>query len=409
MTMTGAMWVVALLVHEPVALVHASVLDVASGTVRADQTVVVRDGKIESVGDAKGISVADGVQAIDVTGKFVMPGLWDMHVHFASADYAPLFVANGVVGVRDMHAHLPFMLLPLRKQIAEGRKVGPKILTAISMVDGAPPLWGGDVDSDQCRGRSKSGSDTEGEGSGSGEGLFGFAPEAFEAICDEAKKVGLPVSGHVPESVGVKDASSKGIRSMEHIFGILTAASSQESVLRSEMTSSMRGIDAKTFYGLLIRSQVKALDTFDAKRAEGLFGEFAKNRTYQCPTLTVHRMFARLTESSFREDPRVRYTPSLIKNVAWKQTLAWVEPIAQNARTNGDSLRRRWRSSVRCTARAFRFWPAPIRAIRIAWRALVFTMSWNFSSRRGFRLWRRCSRRPSSRRAIWIKRGVRGG
>lgn len=97
------------------------------------------------------------------------------------------------------------------------------------------------------------------------------------------------------------------------------------------MISSMRGIDAKTYYGLLIRSQVKALDTFDGKRAEVLYQEFAKNRTYQCPTLTVHRMFARLTEPSFTEDARVRYTPSLIKNVAWKQTLAWVEPIAQNA------------------------------------------------------------------------------
>ncbi len=317
--------------HEPMALVHANVLDVVGGKVLIDQTVVVRDGKIESVGDAKEASVAEGVQAIDVSGKFVMPGLWDMHVHFASADYAPLFVANGVVGVRDMHAHLPFMLLPLRKQIAEGRKVGPKILTAISMVDGAPPLWGGTLTATNAEEGRKAVQTLKEKGADLVKVYSGLPPEAFEAICEEAKKVGLPVSGHVPESVGVMAASSKGVRSMEHIFGILTAASSQESALRSEMVSSMRGIDAKTFYGLLIRSQVKALDTFDGERAEGLFREFARNRTYQCPTLTVHRMFARLTESSFREDARVRYTPSLIKNVAWKQTLAWVEPIAQNA------------------------------------------------------------------------------
>jgi imidazolonepropionase-like amidohydrolase len=330
MSMIWAIWTM-VLAHEPTALVHVNVLDVVRGKVLTDQTVVVRDGKIESVGEAKATTIGGDVQAVDETGKFVMPGLWDMHVHFASADYAPLFVANGVVGVRDMHAHLPFMLLPLRKQIAEGRKVGPTILTAISMVDGAPPLWGGTMTATSDEEARKAVQTLEEKGADLVKVYSSLPPEAFDAICDEAKKVGLPVSGHVPESVSVLDASKKGLRSMEHIFGILTAASSQESALRSEMISSMRGIDAKTYYGLLIRSQVKALDTFDGKRAELLYQEFAKNRTYQCPTLTVHRMFARLTEPSFTEDARVRYTPSLIKNVAWKQTLAWVEPIAQNA------------------------------------------------------------------------------
>jgi hypothetical protein len=116
---------------------------------------------------------------------------------------------------------------------------------------------------------------------------------------------------------------------MEHLFGLITAASTNESALRAELVASIRGVPAKTFYPLLIRAQVKALDSYSDERAAELFKTFAKNQTHQCPTLTVHRMFARLTEPSFTSDPRTRYTPMLMK-AAWAQTALWVLPIAKN-------------------------------------------------------------------------------
>jgi imidazolonepropionase-like amidohydrolase len=333
-----------------VALTHVQVIQVADGSVWNDQTVLTRDGKIEAVGPAGSVPLPEDIQEVDARGKFLIPGLWDMHVHFASADYAALFVANGVVGVRDMHAHLPFMLLPLRQQIDQGRKLGPQIKTAISMVDGAPPLWSGTLSATTPDEGRQAVQTLRQKGANLIKIYSGLSPEVFDAILEEAKKTGLPVSGHVPESVGVVEASAKGLDSMEHIFGILTAASSEEEALRKEMVSSMRGVDAKTFYGMLIRSQVKALDTFDASRAQGLFDVFSKNRTYQCPTLTVHRMFARLTEPAFTADPRVRYTPALIKSVAWKQTLAWVEPIAQNR----DDQRRLFAKTMEIVGQMYR-------------------------------------------------------
>ena len=315
----------------PIAVEGVSVIDVTSGKVIAGQTVIVKDQRITEVGPAAKASIPGDATKVDGTGKFLIPGLWDMHVHFASADYAPLFVANGVVGVRDMHAHLPFMLLPLRKSVAEGKRIGPKILTAISMVDGGPPMWGDSLAAPNPEEGRKAVQTLKTKKADFVKIYSGLDPETFLAILDEARKVDFAVVGHTPEAVRALDASIAGMRSMEHIFGILTATASNEKELRDEFVATIRGVNAKTFYPLLIRSQLKALDTYSPSRADELFAVFAKNRTYQCPTLTVHRMFAQLTDPNFTSDPRLRYTPQLIKNVAWKQTLDWVAPIAQNA------------------------------------------------------------------------------
>jgi hypothetical protein len=137
------------------------------------------------------------------------------------------------------------------------------------------------------------------------------------------------VVGHVPEAVPIAEASAAGMRSMEHLFGILTAASRDAEQLRSEFVSTIQGVSGKAFYPLLIRAQLKALDTYSPERAAALYATLAKNQTYQCPTMTVQRMFANLTDPSFTSDERNRYTPSLIK-MTWKQAVEWVLPIAEN-------------------------------------------------------------------------------
>jgi imidazolonepropionase-like amidohydrolase len=312
------------------ALQGASVIDVADGAVRREQTLLITDNRIAQVGPTAELELPAETKKVNATGKFVVPGLWDMHVHFASADYAPLFIANGVVGVRDMHAHVPFILLPLRTAIAQGKVLGPEILTAISMVDGAPPMWADAVSAGNPEAGRKAVQSLKARKADFVKIYSGLDRETFLAICDEAKKLDLAVVGHIPEAVSAIDASNAGVRSMEHIFGILTASATNETELRQELVTSIRGVDAKQFYPLLIRSQLKALDNYNAERADALFATLAKNRTYQCPTMTVHRMFANLTDPEFAADPRTRFTPKLIK-FAWTQALQWVTPIAQNA------------------------------------------------------------------------------
>lgn len=312
-----------------IALERVTVVDVREGVLAPDQTVLISGDRIDKVGPSPQVASPSGARRIDGKGKYLIPGLWDMHVHFANADYAPLFVTQGVVGVRDMHAHLPFMLLPLRKQIAEGKRIGPRILTAISMVDGSPPMWSGTLVAANAEEGRTAVRALQAKGADFVKVYSGLSPEAFAAICDEARKLDLAVVGHVPEAVSALDASRAGQRSMEHIFGILTASARDEDQLRREFVASIRGARAPEFYQMLIRSQSKAVETFDAGKAARLFAEFARNQTYQCPTLTVHRMLAQLKEPGFADDPRLRYTPSMMKMV-WKQSLAWMEPLAKD-------------------------------------------------------------------------------
>src|SRR5207245_1416326 len=118
------------------ALTHVTVIDTAAGAARPDQTVVISAGKIAAVGAAPAVKVPKGARILDASGKFLIPGLWDMHVHIAgiSADPAwsknvilPELLAYGITGVRDMGGDLD-ALLAWRRDIEAGTLTGPHIV-----------------------------------------------------------------------------------------------------------------------------------------------------------------------------------------------------------------------------------------------------------------------------------------
>src|SRR5438477_6067959 len=114
-----------------VAIAHVTVINPGAGTVSPDQTVVITGVKITSVAPSSASPIPKGARVLDAHGQFLIPGLWDMHVHSAFGDWfpggreviLPLFIANGVTGVRDMGGDLP-VLFGWRKQIAVGELVG---------------------------------------------------------------------------------------------------------------------------------------------------------------------------------------------------------------------------------------------------------------------------------------------
>src|SRR5262245_21404231 len=89
------------------AFIGVTVIDVTAGKAVPDQTVVVADGKITAVGPAGTVRVPSGATELKAAGKFLIPGLWDMHTHIADETYCELFLANGITGVREMHAFFP--------------------------------------------------------------------------------------------------------------------------------------------------------------------------------------------------------------------------------------------------------------------------------------------------------------
>src|SRR5207245_1586567 len=118
------------------AITHVTVIDATGAPAQPDQTVVIKDGRIVALGKSNDILAPAGAETVDGTGKFLIPGLWDMHAHIAAAnpagarDYLALYLASGVTGVREMHAYLADMIFNLRKDIEAGKLTGPRIVAA---------------------------------------------------------------------------------------------------------------------------------------------------------------------------------------------------------------------------------------------------------------------------------------
>jgi imidazolonepropionase-like amidohydrolase len=301
---------------KPVALEHVTVIDVTGGPARADQTVILTAGRIADLGRSGTVPVPDNAEKVDGTNRFLIPGLWDMHVHIAGQFYLPLFVANGVTGVRDMHAFFPDMILRMRDDVKKGKLLGPRIVAAGALVDGVKPFWPGSVVAGNEDEGKKAVQSLKKRGADFIKVYSKLPRPAYLAIAAEAKKEGLVFAGHVPESIGAGEASELGQKSMEHFYGIPRACSTDEDSLRKEEMEAMEKLENAAIPSLMVRTQIKALDSFSDEKAKALFARFVKNGTWQVPTMTVLRAIASLDDAKFIQDPRIKYMPSYLR-VGW--------------------------------------------------------------------------------------------
>ncbi len=289
-----------------VALVHANVVDVRDGSIARDVTVTIAGDRIVSIGPTPPLPPTATV--VDARGKYVIPGLWDMHVHWFEERYLPLFIANGVTGVRQMWgfgAHQEW-----RRRIESGSLLGPRQVIAGPILDGPKPVWPGSVAvKDAAEGGAAVAQVKAAE--------FDFVKvysllprEAFFAIADEAKKQHLAFAGHVPYSVSAGEAADAGIRSIEHLTGVMLASSTHEEALRK--TYATAEVNVKLFR----QTAGELLATYDEGKAAALFSRFVKNGTWQCPTLTVNRAIGHLDDPAFVGDARMRYVPESMR-LSW--------------------------------------------------------------------------------------------
>jgi imidazolonepropionase-like amidohydrolase len=296
---------------KPIAITHVTVIDVTGAPAQADQAVVVTGERISAMGRTDAVVIPTDAQVVDATGKFLIPGLWDMHVHWYQSDYLPLFTVNGVTGVRVMWG-MP-VNLKWRKDLAASKLDGPRLVLAGSIIDGPKPIWPGstavgtEADGRQAVRRTKQ------------EGydfvkVYNVLPrDVYFAIADEAKKQGLPFAGHVPYSITAAEASDAGQKSMEHLYGILLACSSGEEKLMEELKIARKD-PRNPDRALLRRINQQMVDTYDANKAASLFAKFKANETWQCPTLTVLRSLAYLDDPKHTNDARLKYMPRSIRS-----------------------------------------------------------------------------------------------
>src|SRR5262245_42064361 len=129
-------------VSKPIYITHVTVIDTETGKEAQDRTVVISGERIAGIEESKNANVPSGARVVNGRGKYLIPGLWDMHAHPLAPErrttFFPLFLANGVTGVRDTHAWIPLPeIRRWREELASGARVGPRILgVAGHQVDG---------------------------------------------------------------------------------------------------------------------------------------------------------------------------------------------------------------------------------------------------------------------------------
>lgn len=213
---------------------NVTVIDVAAKDAKSalipDQTVIVTGNRIAALGKTGRVNVPAGARVINSTGKYLIPGLWDMHTHlFAEEkkDSLPLFflylnVANGVTGVRDMGSIVETMDEDgqWRKAAALGAVVSPRIFMAGAMIDDPRNQMPHRIihASNAQEGRAAV-DEIKKHGMDFVKVYAYLSREAYFGIADEAKKQGLPFAGHVPLSVSAVEASDAGQKSFEHLWG----------------------------------------------------------------------------------------------------------------------------------------------------------------------------------------------
>jgi imidazolonepropionase-like amidohydrolase len=304
---------IALLFQAPVAIRNVSVIDVATGSVTPAQTVVVSGRRITAVGPAASVTLPVGAAILDGHDGFVIPGLWDMHVHATNPGlddlFLPLLLAHGITGIRDMWGGMG-SIDSARAKLKRGVYLGPRVTGAGNLVDGTPAIWPGSQGVATPEAAKRAVDSLAKIGSGFIKVYSRLSPEAYHAIVEESKKLGIPFAGHIPTLVPASEASDLGQLTVEHLTNVLLGCSRNEDRLRDDIraaVASPRGWDSA---GVVSRAQAQAvLDSYDPDRCRALARRFAKNGTWMVPTITVLRSTAYLDDTALAADPRLAFIP----------------------------------------------------------------------------------------------------
>ncbi|HLK32737.1 MAG TPA: amidohydrolase family protein [Terriglobales bacterium] len=287
--------------HSQIYITHVIVIDTESGNEAADQTVVISEGKISGVGKSKDVAVPASARIVDGRGKFLIPGLWDMHVHRTEYESTyPMYLVNGVTGVREMAG--PFDTNKFRSDLAAKKIDAPRIYFASPIVDGYPPRVSDQIVVKTAEEARKVVDDQKKTGADFIKVMDRLPRDAYFAIIDEAKRQGIPVVGHVPFAISAWEASAAGQKSIEHVHAVPLACSAREAELRARLVAT-----TENSWKLWNPIYMGAYESYSEKKCQRLFAEFRKNGTWSVPTLVVYRSTAMSSDPQFRNDERLRY------------------------------------------------------------------------------------------------------
>jgi imidazolonepropionase-like amidohydrolase len=309
------------------AITHASVIDATGAPPQPDTTVLIEHDHVALVGPSSRISLPANARTVDATGKFLIPGLVDSHVHLTAAGeptgsrqfVIPLLIANGITTVRDMGGSVD-LLKQLRKEISDGQLLGPQIFFSGPYLDGDPPNFQPSIvvkTSDQAR-QAVDQLISEGVDFIKVQSVLGRDP--YFAIADEAKKKNIRFLGHVPDRVSAFEAATSEQASIEHLTGVLLSCSSQETELRAAQAAppppNETAQQAKSGQRAWLR---KLLDTQSPQQTDSLIAAFLAHNTWHVPTFPALVHLGFLTpQNNLTGDPRMKFVPANERNI-WRE------------------------------------------------------------------------------------------
>lgn len=270
----------------PLVFIHANLIDVTRGAVKSDMAVVIVGTRIAQIGKSGKVRIPQNALVIDASGRFLIPGLWNMHAHLGSESFdrdfhLRLYIANGVTGVRFMDGDDAYH--SWRKEAARGGIVAPRMVIASDVIGFGNLSNLSEADSREQVRRAKR------EGADFIKVHDNISRESYFALVDEAARVGLEIAGHVPSSITAIEAANSGQKSIEHFTGLAEAASNETIV-------------------------------------KNLTAVLKRNHTWFCPTLIMRTNYASLHNPALVNDPRSAYVKP-----SWKRR--WLNMTREAVKT----------------------------------------------------------------------------
>jgi imidazolonepropionase-like amidohydrolase len=313
------------------AFVNVNVVPMDGERVLQNQIVLVRDGLIVAMGEAKRVSVPKGAVKIDGRGRYLMPGLVDMHVHLEYFDRDAqllLFLAGGVTTVRNMDGRPN--ILEWRRRVAGGSLLAPTIFTAGSILEGKPPARADNRVVETPAQAEAAVAEQKKAGYDFIKVYHTLNRETYQAVVAAAKKHGMTIAGHVPRSVGLRGAHAANQKSIEHLEAYADEIEADDSPLKNQRSWLKRYFAVKVDDG-------KIRIVADATRQANV---------WNVPTLIEKRLSA-LSADELRTrlmQPELKYLPpetARIWSVSNARIIARMSPEDFALLAEGERVRNR--------------------------------------------------------------------
>lgn len=278
-------------------ILNATIVDVRSGKETKGQLVAISGDTILGVTPMENRNNFEAAEILDVENKFLMPGLWDMHVHFRGGDslieenkdLLPLFLAHGVTTVRDAGGDITPAVLEWREQIKNGNLSGPSIFTSGPKLDGPQPAWAGSIKVETPQDIEAALDSLESIGADYVKMYDGsLSKEAFYGIIKASETRGMKTTGHMPLSADILKAIEYGLDGSEHLYYTLKACSP----LADSLTRQNLG------YGMMN----DIIETYDPNLAQEVFTKMRDHEVFIAPTLHIGKTLSEILEVDHHSD-----------------------------------------------------------------------------------------------------------